>query len=308
MFLIFLAATSQAARAQSAPAAESRADTAGSPPAPFCAGSPLTRVPVYVALDMTGRDAPPVPVSVANLLQAVADRVDTLLHAAPNAPPIGEPRFNWENIASGLNVTWHRDGRLVTRIEHKGHRMPSMDADTAFDERYAVGARLLDSAFAAAKAGGDLYMTWPEIAAADSIVFRLSLVKPSVGANHAIYPARAAMAAPAPVFTVGVPVEAPVMNLKRPRVRYPMQNIDNRVSGVLLVKFVVDTNGHVDPSTVQDIWPDSTPRLTGAKGRYYDSFLAAIREEIAHSTFEPARLGNCKLRQTVEQPFTFTTH
>lgn len=274
----------------------------------FCPGSPLTRVPVYVALDMIGRDAPPIPPSVANLLQAVADRVDTLLHAAPNAPPEGEPRLNWESIGSGLNVTWYRDGRLTTRIDQDARQRPNVYPDTIFDERYATGGRLLDSALTAAKAAGDLYMTWPDIVAADTIAFRLSFIRPTVGADRKLYPARAGLAAPAPVFTVGAPVEEVVTNRKRPGVRYPMQNLDERVSGVLLVSFVVDTNGRVDPSTVHDIWPEGQPRLTGDKGRYYDSFLEAIRDEIAHSTFSPARVGNCHVRQTVEQPFTFKTH
>ena len=300
-----LALTSPSAQAQSAPSATGpSSDTSAQSPG-FCPGSPLTRVPVYVALDMIGRDAPPIPPSVANLLQAVADRVDTQLHAQPNAPPVGEPRLTWRNTAKGLNVTWYRDGRLVTRIDQDRPQQPHVYADSIFDKRYAVGAHLLDSAFAAAKAAGDLYMSWPDIVAADTIAFRLSFVSPTVGADGKLSPAHAAMVAPAPVFTVGAPVEEVATNKKRPSVRYPMQNLDERVSGVLLVKFVVDTNGRADPTTVEDIWPEGLPRLTGDKGRYYDAFLAAVRDEIGRSTFNPARVGNCKVRQMIEQPFTF---
>src|SRR6476661_6681425 len=171
-----LALTSRLANAQSSPSATGPSSDSSAQSAGFCPGSPLTRVPVYVALDMIGRDAPPIPPSVANLLQAVADRVDTLLHARPNVPPNGEPRLTWGNIAKGLNVTWYRDGRLATRIDADGSQQPHLYADTTRDERYAVGAHLLDSAFAAAKAAGDLYMSWPDIVAADTIAFRLSFV------------------------------------------------------------------------------------------------------------------------------------
>ena len=305
-----LVSFSQIAKAQSTPAPPGppAAPNAGAPPAAgqtFCAGSPLTRVPVYVALDMQGKDAPPIPASVSNLLQAVADRVDTILGAPPNVLPEGEPKLNWESIAEGLDVTWYRDGRLVRTIDTSYERSEAAAHRPSTRGQYSVGARLLDSAFAAAQAAGDLYMTWPDIVPADSMRFRISFVHPSVDASFKTSPPTAGLAVPAPVFTVGVPVEQVVGIVKRPMVRYPMQNLDNRVSGVLLVQFVVDTTGRADMSTFRDVWPADLPRLTGEKGRYYDTFLDAIRDEVSRSTFSPARIGNCKVRQMVQTPFHF---
>jgi protein TonB len=86
---------------------------------------------------------------------------------------------------------------------------------------------------------------------------------------------------------------------------YPRYSETHRVSGTLLVQFVVDTSGRADMSTFHDLWPSNKPRLTGELGDYYAQFVAAVRDYAEKAKFTPARVGACKLRQMVQMPIEF---
>ena len=79
-----------------------------------------------------------------------------------------------------------------------------------------------------------------------------------------------------------------------PQPRYPEALRQDRVSGCVLVQFVVDTTGRAEASTLRFL-------------AYSDrEFGRAVLYALPRMQFEPAELGGRKVRQLVQQPFTFT--
>ena len=78
-----------------------------------------------------------------------------------------------------------------------------------------------------------------------------------------------------------------------PRPRYPAELQRAGVEGSLLVQFVVDSTGRVDEKTLT--FPnDAQP-----------GFLRAVRDALVRSRFFPAELAGLRVRQLVQQQFTF---
>jgi hypothetical protein len=77
------------------------------------------------------------------------------------------------------------------------------------------------------------------------------------------------------------------------------------VNGTVMMRFMVDTTGRVDMTTVRDEWPSDQPRLSGQKAAYYREFLQAASDALASAQYKPATRGGCKFRQRAYQPFTF---
>ena len=78
-----------------------------------------------------------------------------------------------------------------------------------------------------------------------------------------------------------------------PRPRYPSELQHAGVEGSLLVEFVVDSTGRVDEKTLN--FPN------GAQ----PSFLRAVRDALLRSRYFPAELAGMRVRQLVQQQFTF---
>jgi TonB family protein len=78
-----------------------------------------------------------------------------------------------------------------------------------------------------------------------------------------------------------------------PQPRYPEALKKARVQGEVLVQFVVDTTGRADMRTFKVL------RSTDF------GFTFAIREVLPRMKFLPAELHGAKVRQMVQQPFTF---
>jgi protein TonB len=74
---------------------------------------------------------------------------------------------------------------------------------------------------------------------------------------------------------------------------YPERLRQAGVEGEALVSFVVDTTGRVDLGTFKVV------RAT------HDQFLDAVRKALPKMRFIPAELGNRKVRQLVQQPYSF---
>ena len=78
-----------------------------------------------------------------------------------------------------------------------------------------------------------------------------------------------------------------------PRPRYPAELQRAGVEGSLLVQFVVDSTGRVDEKTLT--FPnDARP-----------GFLRAVRDALVRSRYFPAELAGMRVRQLVQQQFTF---
>ena len=78
-----------------------------------------------------------------------------------------------------------------------------------------------------------------------------------------------------------------------PHPRYPDDLQRAGVEGTLVVQFVVDSTGRVDAKTLA--FPDHAQ----------PGFLRAIRDALLHSRFLPAELSGIRVRQLVQQQFSF---
>jgi len=89
-------------------------------------------------------------------------------------------------------------------------------------------------------------------------------------------------------------VEKVVVALPGTAPRYPDMLRQAGVEGDVRAQFVVDTLGRVEPGSL---------RLLEAT---HDQFAAAVRTALsARARFKPAEAGGHKVRQLVEQTFTF---
>ena len=79
-----------------------------------------------------------------------------------------------------------------------------------------------------------------------------------------------------------------------PPPQYPAALRATGVEGQVVARFVVDTLGRVEPSSVELPAGDSDPR-----------FATAVRDVLPRLRFRPAAVGGHRVRQRVQQPFTF---
>ena len=78
-----------------------------------------------------------------------------------------------------------------------------------------------------------------------------------------------------------------------PRPRYPDMLKRQGVEGSFVVEFVVDSTGRVDEKTMS--FPSTA----------HPMFLRAVRDALLHSRYFPAELAGMRVRQLVQQQFSF---
>jgi protein TonB len=78
-----------------------------------------------------------------------------------------------------------------------------------------------------------------------------------------------------------------------PAPRYPESLRSAGVSGEVLLRFIVGTNGRVEPGSIEVV---STP---------HQAFVDAVRTALLATRFRPAEVGGHAVRQLVEQSFSF---
>lgn len=78
------------------------------------------------------------------------------------------------------------------------------------------------------------------------------------------------------------------------RIVYPLELKSQHISGEVLASFVVDTLGRMEPETFRVL------RATDWR------FVPAVLEGLRPARFNPAEVRGRKVRQLVQQPFTFT--
>lgn len=77
------------------------------------------------------------------------------------------------------------------------------------------------------------------------------------------------------------------------RPRYPASLLSMRVGGEVVARYVVDSQGHVDPRTVAVVRSD------------HQLFEEAVRESLRQARFRPAESEGGRMQTTVEQTFRF---
>ena len=95
--------------------------------------------------------------------------------------------------------------------------------------------------------------------------------------------------APMTAFTV----DREVVPLRGVAPRYPTLLASANIEGTVVLQFVVDTLGRVERGSVDVLRAD------------HALFEQSVREALARMRFVPAEAGGRKVRQLVEQPFTF---
>jgi TonB family protein len=98
---------------------------------------------------------------------------------------------------------------------------------------------------------------------------------------------------PADVFMVLEVDSAAVQDTGTVAPSYPRDMQARQIEGYVAVRFVVDTNGRVDLSTVQVVLA-SRPEFT-----------QSVRQALPGMRFRPARMGTTPVRQLAEQMFRF---
>jgi periplasmic protein TonB len=79
-----------------------------------------------------------------------------------------------------------------------------------------------------------------------------------------------------------------------PRPRYPDMLRSSNVEGEVLAQFVVDTTGRYENGSFKVLKSS------------HDLFTAAVRNALPRMRFYPAEVGGRKVKQLVQQPFTFS--
>jgi TonB family protein len=74
---------------------------------------------------------------------------------------------------------------------------------------------------------------------------------------------------------------------------YPAEMLKKKLEGTVFVRYVVDTSGFADAASFHVL--SST----------HDDFTAAVRTALPDMRFNPARIGRRRVRQLVEQEFSF---
>ena len=252
--------------------------------------SQMVRVPVYAWVDLPDSVASSYRAAAENLLQDVAIQVRTLLGAAPNVLPPGEPAVRWFDLDVPLAVTARRNGRTSWRAAERG--------DTA-------AAGLLGRALGAALAGGSVFL-WDSTMARDSVRFRIALAWPKVLGGKRTAPPDVKHTALA-VFSIDYPPVAhavPTPGNRAPR--YPEDARDRGYTATVVMRFVVDTSGHAVMSTIRDVWAADKPPLTEDQALMYGEFREAVRVALAGMRFLPAEVGKgCLIDEVVQMPCEF---
>jgi len=95
------------------------------------------------------------------------------------------------------------------------------------------------------------------------------------------------------VFTILEVDSAAVRSLASASPAYPLDLLQKHIEGTVKVRFVVDTTGFADTTSFEV--------LNVAN----EGFVKAVREALPYMRFSSAKIGAMKVRQLVEQPFTF---
>lgn len=74
---------------------------------------------------------------------------------------------------------------------------------------------------------------------------------------------------------------------------YPLDLLNKRIEGMVRARYIVDTTGFADTTSLEVL--DSTN----------PGFVSAVRDALPYMRFSPAKIGSHKVRQLVQQSFTF---
>ena len=250
--------------------------------------SAFTRVAVYAHVHFDDKVSATFAHTGDNFLQELVDNVQRQLGAAAGRLPVGDPAVTWQVADEWLYLVAHKDGRIL--IVQRDSIKPASSA--------ALFARALDSMSTIGQ------LDWSADSARDSVRFHITFTRPVV--DSAGHVTKATTDGPAvPVFSILAPWQRQVkMKPDQTTPQYPTGDA-RRYKATIILNFMIDSTGHVLPSTIQDVWPDDKPRPTGRDSAAYQSFLEETERTVVNIEFYPAIIGGCQVKQLVQMPFEY---
>ena len=95
------------------------------------------------------------------------------------------------------------------------------------------------------------------------------------------------------VFTILEVDSAVVRSQSSAAPAYPLELLTKKIQGSVNARYVVDTTGFADTTSFEV--------LTSTN----EGFVRAVRDALPYMRFMPAKIGSTKVRQLVEQQFSF---
>ena len=261
--------------------------------------SALTDVPVHLVAASDWAVSPILP-TADTITMLVARAIRASFKGPADVLPQAVGMLHWRQLDGHVQVAVHRDGRLSWSAP--GPESEDSVAGTLPATAFNPARSLIEQALMFVRDAG-VRPAWPAGARGDSLLFRLEYGWPTVAQDGTIHPLKARFALP--VFALAVPWEREVAVRYMPKVRYPDFARSINAEGTVILRFTVDSTGHVVRGTVREQWPDDRPRLGGDLGRYYRDFLKSAMQSLASAQFAPALVGGCAVRQVAQMPFEF---
>jgi TonB family protein len=114
-------------------------------------------------------------------------------------------------------------------------------------------------------------------------------------AGTSLKPQEASVADPVPdsVYSVLEVEERAARTMGSAAPAYPPELMKDGVQGSVYIRFVVDTSGRADSSSLEILYAS------------HKQFAQAVRAAVPHMSFTPATVGGKRVRQAVEQNFDF---
>lgn len=247
------------------------------------------RVPVVVEVSAESPQSLAILPAGDLLTQSVAERVRAKLGSLDGPLPEADSVLRWDQLRGQMVVTAHRDGSfswIADRTNTRPGETRGLDilAD-ALSETAASGERLF----------------WPAGAKGDSLFFVLNLEHPLVRQDGKVGVRIARMAFP--LFTLLMPWMKAAEMTREPRIFYPDRPATT--DGRVVIEFVVDSAGKVEPESVHEYWPRGLAVPTGEAGEYYRAFRSATLRGVASGGYAASLVGGCPTRREVRQSFEF---
>jgi hypothetical protein len=249
----------------------------------------FTRVPVLIDTQADESTAAILPAADI-LTQILTERIRKRVGSETGTLSAGDSLVSWQQLGGSVIVTTKRDGTFTWKN----------DTTVSADFMGTKGLDILTRALTEASAGGERVF-WPENAKQDSLSFQLSFVTPGVRENGKLEPLKVRVANP--VFTLMIPWFKAAEMSEKPRIDYPIRPQSGSAEGKVVLDFVVDSLGHIDPASVKEVAPAKKP--IGEDGAYYQRFLASTIRGVPSGKYKPATIGGCPINQQVRQSFDF---
>jgi hypothetical protein len=222
------------------------------------------------------------------LAQIVSERMRKTLGGSESGPlPVADSVVKWSQLGGSVVVAAHHDGTFAWRKD--------TTSLVGFMEAGELD-RIVNALSESAAAGDRVF--WPDSAKEDSLSFRLAYAFPMVRADKKIEPLHVRVANP--VFTIQMPWFSTAKMSSPPRYPLPRPPRKDSQYGIIL-DFVVDSTGRVDPATISEYVPPGFQPVAG-EAEFHRSFRDAAIRGLPSAQFQPATIGGCAISQHMRQP------